>query len=486
MTTTISCSECGGDLGRQQEVMQTTSSEAARRLHLRSRLSYLNTLIAALTIERQSLQAESDSIMYPVLSLPTEITMEIFRRCVPSGSPSRPSPSTAPLLLTQICRQWRKISLDTPHLWCSLAFGDDSSVEILKLWLLRAGSLPLDYSFHCGNPSQASSVIEISILHSHRWQNVSFKLPIACFSTLDMRHHSFPILRKISLDIHDKRSYRDQLPDAVIVQNSPSLREVHISTFPEVKFDIPWNQLTTLVISYNVQLMDCISTLRDIPGLVHLVAHIAPTTTTPIPIASPLTLNHLESLTSSISLLEHLTLPRLERLTVKEFVTGQQTTFQPFISRSACVNLIYLSLHMTPVPARALLACLRVTPSVEELELRWGGPQPGELFTLLQKESILPRLTSLRFHGARMFVGDYSNLLATLRARRAPFEPASDRTVLDSLTLELGLYSNHLYEPRTSTLFQLRAFAADGMRIKLTMSGNSSSSTRVVFDSGAV
>jgi hypothetical protein len=301
-----------------------------------------------------------------------------------------------------------------------------------------------------------------------------------------MRHHSFPLLRKISLDIHDKRTYRDQLPEAVIVQNSPFLREVHISTLPEVKFDIPWNQLTTLVISYNVELMNCVSLLRDIPRLAHLVAHTAPTATTPITVASPLTLNHLESLTSSISLLEHLTLPRLERLTVKELVAGQQTTFEPFISRSACVNLIYFSPHMIRVPARTLLACLRVTPSVEELELRWGGPQPGELFGLLQKESILPRLTNLQFHGPRMSVGDYSNLLATVRTRRAPFAPAFDRTVLDSLTLELGLYSNHLYEPRTSTLFQLQAFAADGMRIKLTMSGKSSSSTRVVFDSGAV
>ncbi|KAJ7896133.1 hypothetical protein B0H13DRAFT_2523441 [Mycena leptocephala] len=351
--------------------------------------------------------------------------MDIFRRCVPSGSPPRPSPSTSPLLLTQICRQWRKITLNTPDLWCSLAFGDDSSVEILKLWLLRAGSLPLDYSFHCENPSRASSVIEISILHSHRWQDVSFKLPIVCFSTLSMRHHSFPLLRKISLDIHDKRTYRDQLPEAVIVQNSPFLREVHISTLPEVKFDIPWNQLTTLVISYNVELMNCVSLLRDIPRLAHLVAHTAPTATTPITVASPLTLNHLESLASSISLLEHLTLPRLERLTVKELVAGQQTTFEPFISRSACVNLIYFSLHMIRVPARTLLACLRVTPSVEELELRWGGPQPGELFGLLQKESILPRLTNLQFHGARMSVGDYSNLLATVRARRGRSRPHS-------------------------------------------------------------
>ncbi|KAJ6610649.1 hypothetical protein B0H10DRAFT_1648235, partial [Mycena sp. CBHHK59/15] len=84
---------------------------------LRSRLSDLNTLIAATTAERISLQAESDSIIYPVLSLPTEITMEIFRRCIHPGSAPRPSPAKAPLLLAQICRQWRQIALNTPDLW---------------------------------------------------------------------------------------------------------------------------------------------------------------------------------------------------------------------------------------------------------------------------------------------------------------------------------------------------------------------------------
>ncbi|KAJ7113036.1 hypothetical protein C8R44DRAFT_596190, partial [Mycena epipterygia] len=78
----------------------------------------LITLINSLTIERQHLQAELDRIVYPVLTLPSEITSDIFIQSIPRDS--NPSRHTAPLLLTQICRQWRAIALATPSLWQSI------------------------------------------------------------------------------------------------------------------------------------------------------------------------------------------------------------------------------------------------------------------------------------------------------------------------------------------------------------------------------
>ncbi|KAJ6533032.1 hypothetical protein B0H19DRAFT_876733, partial [Mycena capillaripes] len=93
--------------------------------------------------ERERLQAESDAIVYPVLSLPPEVTTEIFLRCVPCEPNPRPSPTQAPLLLAQICRQWRQIALHTPALWRCLLFGDEMPVEFLHIWLSRSGNHPL-------------------------------------------------------------------------------------------------------------------------------------------------------------------------------------------------------------------------------------------------------------------------------------------------------------------------------------------------------
>ncbi|KAJ6565370.1 hypothetical protein B0H10DRAFT_2113122 [Mycena sp. CBHHK59/15] len=479
MTTTFS--KCGLDL--VQAHTQTNSFPAeTRRLHIRSRLAELNTLIAALTAERQSLQAESDSIMYPVLSLPPEITMEVFRCCLPSDSMPRPSPFKAPLLLAQICRQWRRIALNTPNLWRSLVFGDESSVEILKLWLSRAGNLPLNYSLHCTNPSRAGALIETIILHSHQWQDVSFGIPLTSFPKLDMRYQSLPMLRQISLDIHQRAS-DDAVPDTITIQNAPLLREVHISTLPDVKFDIPWHQLTTLTLCQSVDLMECISLLRECPGLVHLVVSTMGSAATHT--AAPLTLNLLESFTSNledVSIMEHLTLPRLERLPVTGTVGFQHPTIlKSFIRRSACA-LQFLSLSVSDIVSDTLNLCLRTAPaSVVELELIWHerGSPTGALFNVLQPMDVLPQLKKLRFRGGRLFDEDYNNLVAMLHSRR---DSSSGRAALDSLAVNLKMYSglhNRRYMPKISTITQLRALAADGVKIKFTMSGRSNYSTHV-------
>lgn len=140
-------------------------------MYIRSRLSELNSLITTLTEERTCLQSESDAITYPVLSLPLEITTLIFRQHILAGSQPAPTPTVGPLLVAQVCSQWREISLVTPELWSSGQFGDDSSVEIFNLWLSRAGNLPLDYSFNSHLPSWADAVIETFLPHTHHWQD---------------------------------------------------------------------------------------------------------------------------------------------------------------------------------------------------------------------------------------------------------------------------------------------------------------------------
>ncbi|KAJ7898614.1 hypothetical protein B0H14DRAFT_2315033, partial [Mycena olivaceomarginata] len=55
--------------------------------------------------------------IYPVLTLPPEITTEIFIRCLPVQWYHLPSPRDAPLLLLQICSSWRALTLCTPALW---------------------------------------------------------------------------------------------------------------------------------------------------------------------------------------------------------------------------------------------------------------------------------------------------------------------------------------------------------------------------------
>ncbi|KAJ7115355.1 hypothetical protein C8R44DRAFT_538360, partial [Mycena epipterygia] len=54
---------------------------------------------------------------YPVITVPYELVAHIFLHCLPADGRVRPSPRAAPLLLAQICSDWRQIALETKQLW---------------------------------------------------------------------------------------------------------------------------------------------------------------------------------------------------------------------------------------------------------------------------------------------------------------------------------------------------------------------------------
>ncbi|KAJ7784122.1 hypothetical protein B0H16DRAFT_1296848, partial [Mycena metata] len=135
---------------------------------LRARLAEVNASIAALHLRlkpledaRKQLQSELDGIVYPVATLPPEITSNIFLRCLPPSpelsSPVKAHPSmfTAPLLFLQVCRMWRNIALSTPRLWVDLhvnlgefphEMDEDDLEKYIRDWFGRAGTCPLSFS----------------------------------------------------------------------------------------------------------------------------------------------------------------------------------------------------------------------------------------------------------------------------------------------------------------------------------------------------
>ncbi|KAJ7175238.1 hypothetical protein C8R43DRAFT_872969, partial [Mycena crocata] len=117
---------------------------------VKSKIDRYRMVLYALETEQRVLESSLDILVYPVLTLPVEITSQIFLECLPQNGRVRPSPHAAPLLLAQICHHWRNIALSTCQLWSTV---DISLSEFypsqkhpwnsLERWFRRAKGVPL-------------------------------------------------------------------------------------------------------------------------------------------------------------------------------------------------------------------------------------------------------------------------------------------------------------------------------------------------------
>ncbi|KAJ7708533.1 hypothetical protein B0H16DRAFT_1261004, partial [Mycena metata] len=83
-----------------------------------SSISRLQLSLDEMQTRLRHLQTRLDSITYPVLTLPPEITSEIFLLCLPDERTTGVvDPREVPLLLAHVCRAWRQIAISLPALW---------------------------------------------------------------------------------------------------------------------------------------------------------------------------------------------------------------------------------------------------------------------------------------------------------------------------------------------------------------------------------
>ena len=95
-----------------------------RSQDIKQQLKLLQAAIALLSREQNAIEKKLTSIVYPVLSLPVEITGKIFGYCLPDSLPDHtpdtricPPPFEIPRKLSGVCSTWRDIAQATPKLW---------------------------------------------------------------------------------------------------------------------------------------------------------------------------------------------------------------------------------------------------------------------------------------------------------------------------------------------------------------------------------
>ncbi|KAF7334987.1 F-box domain-containing protein [Mycena venus] len=281
----------------------------------RSRLAQIEKAIARLEAQLAALRAERDqirgSLCYPILTLPTEITIEIFMcYAVFHGI-------GIPLLLASVCRLWRAIAFSAGELWATIFFraGDFWRMrdvkKLIQFHLAHAGMVPLDLLISFPHaPEVRNPVLSALAQHALQWRSLDLILHTPSF--IDGLKRALPSLTKLEIRV-DQRA--EGGPPITAFARTPLLREVSIRELSLDEIILPWMQLTKLELR-NQTFDECLQILAETPGLQWL--YLSPT----LPDEAMhgrrgCTLPHLHTLIlfdPHCWLVECLILPRLERL----------------------------------------------------------------------------------------------------------------------------------------------------------------------------
>ncbi|KAJ6551502.1 hypothetical protein B0H19DRAFT_171959 [Mycena capillaripes] len=416
--------------------------------------------------KRASMQAQLDAGIYPVLTLPPEVVSEIFIHCL-SDTRARLNVAEAPLLLCNVCRAWRDIAIATPPLWSSLEltfkfslFGTNF-LDLLDLWLSRTGSHRLSLSvcydeYTSGKRRhQLNQLVMLLMRHSEQWADVELKLPDA-----SEFHHfkgEFPALETLSV------AHPVEPPTYPVTSfaHAPRLTTVQLSLGCALEpLVLPWAQLKVLKCE-SLYVDDCLKLLRETTQIVELTVYLredGPTPSARLLLLPTLRSLHLLREECHIDLLQYLTLPSLEKLSIS-FQEHDIPRFVSFLSRSACA-LRYIIFDAWAFNQAELLQCFEAMPALQELKLWRPRCFTDALLHQLSLADVLPNLKTLELSQVYPIQFTVPALVGMLSARwgtAAPVRLQSFRTVLHK--------ASTVMDPES--VFRLQGLVASGMDIRI-------------------
>ncbi|KAJ7751001.1 hypothetical protein DFH07DRAFT_544259 [Mycena maculata] len=347
--------------------------------------------IERLRFRRTDILAEMNRARAPFLSLPPELICEIFVYCLPPPR-TLPSPRDAPLLLGQVSRDWRNISLSLPVLWNHISVPVVLAAEpqnapfaaLLDLWIERAASCTLSVALiqpvnaqQDETPRRARCPVFRTIRHaSHRYRELEIVRRLEDFPALLHRDDPWylPELVKLTMLLSHGGRHPSSFPSNALanVMAAPALREVHLMGFTPNSLSIPWGQLTTARVE-NLFPMEVLQTLAKTTILTDGTFTLWPTQSFRLPNPAILMrLLHLTSLTLSgefvTGLLDYLDLPALTRFAISFGADDDFTPLASFLARTSTLMDVAIEARGA-LGAADFATCLEPLGGVMRLEL---------------------------------------------------------------------------------------------------------------------
>ncbi|KAJ6478054.1 hypothetical protein C8R47DRAFT_1051286 [Mycena vitilis] len=338
--------------------------------------------------EQITIEEALELIVYPILTLPVELTSEIFFHCIEPV----PSVRVAPMLLGRICREWRLIAYDDPRLWSSLSIAEPAWYRfgleaLIGDWVLRAGSVPLSFRM---------------TLPSGRCAGSFFTRTCGCPSSRPVESHW-----------------------------------EHLTRFHGDNFTV----LECIQVLLRVtQLVRC-----EFESIVSSEAYPAAAVTRPErPRLTHLTLSSAVELSKAFRILDSLASPGLASLTVvvATSFSGNNSLLLSFLERTPTIESFSIRHVSGDIPSADFIPILDALPALTSLSVFFKSETV--LFDILRRlydpsTAFMPCINSLTFSASRTFCwkAEFNTIITDALASRS--EPKSETARLATLDLDFPL-----------------------------------------------
>ncbi|KAK6991466.1 hypothetical protein R3P38DRAFT_2396979, partial [Favolaschia claudopus] len=137
--------------------------------------------------------------------LPFKVTSKVFLLALGCGRVPLKGEGSA-LILSHVCRWWRKVSLAVPRMWSTFHVDmEHDSLALMETYLLRSQKHPLSLSISLWPTKRQyllgaiQPFIQCLKQHAEQWQYMEFTLPSTAI--LAIEHVDYPELRSLALNV---------------------------------------------------------------------------------------------------------------------------------------------------------------------------------------------------------------------------------------------------------------------------------------------
>ncbi|KAJ6453126.1 hypothetical protein C8R45DRAFT_1112634 [Mycena sanguinolenta] len=337
---------------------------------------------------------------------PTEVLLQIFHHAVGVNSLQLGSGTTVAFPISQVCRRWRHIALDSPALWDDVRFSNAvyrPSTPMLDEVLSRSRDRPLRVVFSYCEPLQGRHIVDFASFFAkmakvcHRFWAMYAMMPRCAMLELSatLGHRIFPRLVHLHLVQNDYLT-----PAAVTFENAPFLSVMHLENITFCR-----NRSRSPRIALQSQ-EDIMAPVMDIIHELTIIRSPTPifeSTAIHHPIQIALTSLTLDKMDRNFGLLQFFAtfqMPNLRHIEIN--MEGSTSRFSSQFRRALALPAVYPALrsakftalsfsHITPEFCHAL-------PALEILVLVYVEPSP--LLRLLRANaSLCPALREFSMDG---------------------------------------------------------------------------------------